>query len=867
MVTRDSDNGPMEANGAAPDDASGLWWLFALVPVALVLLVLRYNVLVEIPAGHDSKLHVENALALAYLMGHAPQEIYGLAQSLPFHYPPLTYLVTALLLQFHGGAGAFFATTLFFTMTFLVFFYLTCRRLTSSRRLGLLAVLVVAANPSWVYAAVSYNLEMGQLACLAVFFYILLHESYEGTWRRAFGIGLLTGLLFLSKAVFLLHILAPFFIYVGLMLYRRLRQGRSSLPVLAFVMTTSTVVLAWYLPNLSKAAGEILADLARLTPAPPRPGAYYLTILAVGFVSAPYWIAALACAFATGKNAPRFALFPLIGAVVSVGFFSAVGTKYPWYALGSHILLVMAALPLLNATRGRVLKRAAPVLLVLYALLAFAPWFSPFTSIVTRIAPGAQKVPSIREAQLLDSNRQIGDKLLAALAQRGFGSVAMIDLDQVIMHSAMDVFLCLREPRLAFSQREAQILADAVRGMRNARYLVTIENQDSLGPAYEALKVAQEPGSTPSQRYHFGKEFDRLAVSFLPFDYLALGPKTKAVFYQRRAPLQPWEVDPSAQNLVALFQIHYHDGHRRYLHKTYRLCRKKRYEEAEDRFSHFLRYNPKNETAYRLWRTCLQLEENPAKEAARLTELLLHQDLPPDALVSFVFRLYMLDQTGEAPGVFLDTAEATLARLAPRHPSREMILGRILTRLFQQDRPEQAAERFARELELLPAGAVPGRLKRTARFATDRGEHEFAARLLEALRVHPHATPEQVTYTRLRLSVLQGDSNPPVVGLIERGMAQDDSAPEATRLILKQSWEMVEGKQLEKARGFLEGHLNHATPCAECRDDLQIALSRVLIELGAIDEAARRLHQVKRSTKIKDVREIAAALLASIKKR
>ena len=395
------------------------WWLVLwIVPAFVLVRIALHLVAVEYPVGHDAETHTFLTMRFAHILQTDPSGLVPDFRQGWYHkWPPLFYLLASLFYLAAPGPLALQAALIVTAGLFVVATAWAAWLLTRDGRLTLAAVVVLLGNPGVLEALMSYNLEPIQLAAVAAFSAIVFAEPFAaGRPVRALFAGLGAGALLLSKSVILVPLAVPIALYVVLVVYRRFRDPRRAVrrtaysPIL-FLAAIAAVALAWYAPRLRGMLGFMVWDAGELF-MKPLPWWFYLDLAVKGFAAAPLLIALIAAPFFRREGGWTIKLFfPLTGGMFAALFFSAMGTKHPWYILPSYLLFVLFCAGVLAGTKAPFRRAASSALLVVYGLIAVLNWFPRAAIVADALALGSAR-PIIFRQRIPDEPREAARAIL-----------------------------------------------------------------------------------------------------------------------------------------------------------------------------------------------------------------------------------------------------------------------------------------------------------------------------------------------------------------------------------------------------------------------------------------------------------------------
>ena len=854
-----------DTNALPPEqDASGLgWWrLLLFVPLVVLVLLLRFYAQIEIPSGHDSELHVKNTIILSEVIKHMPAETPAYLQTLPFRYPPLTYLTTAALVIVEPGSWAFFATTLFWGVIALFFFYRAALWLVRDKRLALLAVLLVMANPTWVKVAMSFNLEMTLLAALAIIMCLLLGRWTDRGWLTTMAVGLLAGVLLFSKAVALVHV-APMLAAFLWIEYRDNENKQAMWRALVFTAICLLLAAAWYAPQSLKINEEMVADIGSLSQPNTMPWWYYSSILFGGYAFWPFFLAVAAAVFGLRRRElPRQTVVPAVGALGGLLFFSAIGTKREWYVLGAYLLLLLAMLPVLDHARQSVRKIAVPILLVVYAILAVAPWIKPLHPLMKVAAPVIDPLPRVQDFRPSRQEHTMAQKLMQVENAHGLGGFEIILPAVPVYHYRIQILLYLADGRFAFLSKMRNEIANISYRLLNARYLMLVQPVE--GATAQTITALDNADQYTVEMMHMLLWFGRLRDRFEEIERASLNADYDFLILQNREYKPSWSGQPSYQNLIDLHQVRHYQGHQRFLERAYDHCRAGRFDRADQLFDLFFRHDPQNQTAMLLYINCLMLQNNPPSEAKKLVDLLTTMQRSPPVIDRIVRRLYELERNEQVPGVFDDAAEHLLSDLPLGHPSRENIFRLLISQYIHRQRDDRALALVDRELAKLSPEQQPLKVMQVIRLAAQNRRDELTTAWHRRLSANPATAPAlQAEADALLLHEQIADGRVDW-DLLQRALATESTALSATSAIIEQSMRLRHEGRLDQALQLVSRAGTMVQTCAPCRRRVDLERARILAEQGDVEQARSLLKQLRRETDDSELVDVIRQLLHSL---
>jgi len=351
------------------------------------------------PQGWDDWSHLQKTFETYRLLQTDPAALPGLARGGDyFKWPPLFYWLTAAALSIRYDAASLYAVLFLLAAGCLAAIYALARTILDDKLLALLAVALFTANPVWIEAALSYNLETILLAAAAAFFALLFAAPVRRGLPWAPLLGCVGALLLLSKTVMLVPLLPAALGFVWWNLRRDERAKGQWRGTLLFLLPGLLMIAWWYLPQTGQWRDFLSSDLAASAGADNSP-LFYARTLFIDYLYAPLLIAALiARRFRDEASKRVFADGRLValalGAVAGLGFFSLIGTKHEWYLLSPYLLLALPTLAAIKDAAAPWRRALVVTLFVLYGgfTVYFAVWEMPQGTPTRRLYPPGHSV-------------------------------------------------------------------------------------------------------------------------------------------------------------------------------------------------------------------------------------------------------------------------------------------------------------------------------------------------------------------------------------------------------------------------------------------------------------------------------------------
>lgn len=516
--------------------------LFALVPLTVLLFIFLRFVLVSwsrgnawgmLPGGWDSNYHLDNTLFVLDWLTHRPTEFFHLFRQMTesVKWPPLLYVLNAPLLAIHSGPFSFFLLMILVDCSFVIFFYLAALPLVRDKKLALLAVIIMTANPVWLHVAMSYNLEMIAHAGLAAFMAIVLREPQKkGPWA-ALLLGVICGLLMLTKTVILIFALTAI---LALFIRQFLRHeftpatfGNFLLYLIGFFI----IVGAWHFPQLRLMIDYLVQDVYQPVTQTSDVKYYYLRVLFGEYAIAPLLIFFSVAAFfghsrlKFSTDFPRIAV-PLAAMVIGFLFFALLSTQRSWYLLPCYMMLLLVVLTLLDQALGKFRQVNVLILLTVYSAIALLNWH-PATAPVSRALSLYSHRPSTRETMdwIKPKEAQIARQLLTRFSDEELKKIRIVTLGEMPLYH-MFVWLKLRRPQTThFINRRSYMIGlpdpPVEKHLVNVDTVVTIERMGEPPFRFSSLCINLENRRSVRQfteKFLARVESEFSASALLPLD-------------------------------------------------------------------------------------------------------------------------------------------------------------------------------------------------------------------------------------------------------------------------------------------------------------------------------------------------------------
>lgn len=841
--------------------AARWYWL---VPVAVLLFVFHHFLDQDIPEGWDTLQHLRNALGLFFVAGNMPAYLTELQHQLAFTDPPFTYAVTAVLFRFSPTVWAFFGTTLLLDALFILFFYAACSALVKNKTVALLGVLVILATPQWRVVATSYNLEIALLVGLAGWMWLLLARPYERNIFRAAACGLAAGLLLLTKAVVLVHLAPAAIIVAALFLYRHRHQQARLLYPVVFAAPVLLIALAWYAALLTKIPGELQQDIHILAVQQLAPWWYYLTLLPAAYGAAPFWLAVLPCAlFVDRRKLPAAAWIPLGAAISGLTFFTLMGTKREWYALGVHLLLVMAALAVIEHTRPRLRRAVVPLAAALYAALALLPWLPHTQAMAKYLSLGSARPAKLVSGAVSPNEEKIAAVVLERVQPFSLAGHLILDLSAKHKDWHIEQLVLLRRPYLTLLP-DLNPAADLIPEMiPQARYLYVVEEDTPDSSPLAALHRGGESALDLHHAFAVQKTLARYPDRFRRIDRRPLAHGLTLAVYRNCMPLNPWELTVSLDEFTRWAAIQSPGLRAAFMRRTRRLANRGCCDEALARDRAVLAFDPDNIEARLGALACWPLLFSPEEEKRAIAEYLQAGPLQPPITLKMVERLSQLAERENERKSFSAALQTVLIRLSPSDPDRESVLMHLLAALLREGRNEQAWRLIELELE---SDKPPGEmhLLNMLNVLESFDAQSLIILLRGKLAANP-ATPVEWTnlVNTFCLETYSAEDEPDEAAFVA-ALSDPATRRKATDTLIKFSARWRRRGDTDRALRLIEANLPRIGDCRPCREDVRLELARIYIEAGRTEEAKKILWRLRLFAKDRDLALLAKNLLSSL---
>ena len=856
--------------------------LYCAIPAAILFLVARDLATRVIPDGHDSLVHMENALALKYLVTHLPGQALSFFRTLEFHWPPLTYLVTLVHFLFFSEQWPFHATTFMFAAAFMVLYSLTLRKVVSSWFPTLVGLVVVCADPYWITVSIAYNLELGQLVCVTLVFWVLFSRAYEKGPLHGGALGLLCGLAMLSKAMTPVHVVLPVMLVVGPGLVRTRHNRQAFWGSLAFAVTMTVVAVAWYLPILHHLPGTFIASRQLHIQDVQTPWYKSLIVESAGLPIVILFL--LTLPFVRWKEVPAQAYLPLAGAGVSMLVLALVLNDWAWFALTTYALLVIFLVAALDKLRPSIRSAALTLLLCWYGALALLSWFQSTAPVADLLAAGAPRPIGLpAPVDLPQTERTIADQILKQVAGPHLETPVVLDLTGREWFRHVEKLVCMRQPSFALVRGLQSTPEAAIAVLPRARYLICLEKPGAVKLDFSALAVHPDLLSAPGKLAIIDSALDEQAQWFKEISRIAVKDVELAIYEHRRLP-KKWPGKPEPIHYLEYYQLADPTRHDCFLKATQKMLYAGQVDRALDRYHRLLlqmwetdpdlppgwelasmtQWDPSLYTqALEGMATAYRASGRPLPEARMLARLLTGHTHPRYLREKWLARLATLEKEGEVDGLFVPTALSVLTLMDHNDLGHAQVTFQVLRHYSRERQMDAASAMLDRQLDLLPINTHSSFLWALCTSTRRVFDPRLAALVYaKALAVPALPAPRQA---QIRLwqakDLATGDSPDP--GILPSGPFQTESqAQAATQAWLSASVSMRHADRADQALTFLKGRSEQVDQCKRCRDELLLETARALIDLGRTDEAIDALDRIRSD---RDLRRIAKALRQSLK--
>ncbi len=351
------------------------------------------------PQGWDDWCHLQKTFQIYRTLQTDPAALPDVARGGDYlKWPPLFYLLTAATLYVRYDTVSLYAMLFLLAAGCLAAIYALARKVLNDKLLALLAVTLFTANPVWIEAALSYNLETILLAATAAFFALMFAMPVRRGLPWAPLLGCVGAILLLSKTVILAPLLPAAFGFLLWNLRRNERTKGQWRGTILFLLPSLLMIVWWFLPQASQWRNFLSSDLAA-SAGIENPPLLYTRTLFIDYLYAPLLVAALIAwrrrdesgksVFADGRLVAL-----ALGAVAGIVFFSLIGTRREWYLLTSYLLL---ALPSLAAMKNAALSCRRALVVILFVIYGgftvyFALWEIPRETPTRRLYPPGHSV-------------------------------------------------------------------------------------------------------------------------------------------------------------------------------------------------------------------------------------------------------------------------------------------------------------------------------------------------------------------------------------------------------------------------------------------------------------------------------------------
>jgi len=826
-----------------------------LIPPAVLVLVAAHLAAAKYPTGADSLVHTPTAAALYYVLRWLPADAPLFLRTLPFDRPPATYLLTAGLLAVGRSVWSYHGTILLLAAAFSVCYVFAARRLTRRADLAALGLLAVFANPEWVVAALSYNLDMSATAAAGGLAWIFLASGESSRTVPSIFLGLLAGALCLTRPT-VAALLAP--AAFGAIVLRVVQlDWRGAARALVFLAVAAAVAVWWNRPGIA-AVDNWRTVLARAE-FPPAAWHYPFRLVALHYAALPLLLALLAAIpFAEWKKAPpRIWLLPP-AALGALGAFAATGANGPGVALGAYALLTLFALAALDAWPGKARDRLVYGLLGLYAFLALGVWIPALRAPVRLASLGSSAPPAILVAKPYFWDEKVAETINAAIDGRENCPALVVDDESQIDYGNVEARLVLEKPYLAlmFPLRQPALLTR--RFINESCFVLSMQKRASVSLA------APEPNLEPNAQTveaSVGNVMNLVENSpkWLEVASVPVQDKTLVV-YKNNERTAKTIGRGTPDGFLDYYLLNYADDQRAFLRHAQRLLRAGRFGDA---FDHFRAANEKRRSnaAYEGLLAAAPHFMAPAKEAAFLSGVALDRP-PPEIMLRVARRLYELEANKSVNGQFERWATWLLDALESQARGRAEVVEELFKFYLNGGDPERARALLDRELPRLADAEMTGALWLLAEAAYFKKQDALAKKLYENLAARPDLPVRRQALVAVRLAWLRGESAAPSFALDK--IASPEQAREAAKYLVNQSYRLRLAGKPDQALLLLFDSERWLQGCAVCLDEIALEKARDCLAAGDLAEAQRQLALVGEDS---ELIEIANELEKAIKKR
>jgi 4-amino-4-deoxy-L-arabinose transferase-like glycosyltransferase len=515
------------------------WNVFWIAPAVFLLLLGLFLSRAHLPQGWDDGVHVRNTMAVFHALSADPADLTASLKEIPTKYPPLQYFLASLLQFGLPGTLGFSVFTWLCSLAFIALYYLAARALVRDRRLALIAVLAMLANPIFRDQTVSFNLEMILLASTVGILALVLNRPERSGILTAIFAGYLTGALLLSKAVIIVFILFPL-LTCWIAGVARPDFRKRFTEFLGFAAPMIALPAAWFLFKSSSAVPSWWIDLG--TAMDKEPWWYYGKVLLMEFAAGPILLFALFGSIRRLQDKPlRSIALPALGTVLGFLFLSVIGTKHAWYALAPYSMMVLTLIFWIDGSSIRLRRVAIPALLILYSLIAMVQWHPHGGRAAQFLSLGSISQVQTALGMPVSYDTEIAAaKLIARLGNRTDpGSVKVISTSALSI-SQLNKALVIENSGFAKTrwlvyaeENDAGFLID------QTKMLVTFEKTSISTGLPEFANLAWFPERSPRPERAamelFRKAFEESIRSFRVLERTPLQQDLDLVVYERRA--------------------------------------------------------------------------------------------------------------------------------------------------------------------------------------------------------------------------------------------------------------------------------------------------------------------------------------------
>lgn len=220
--------------------------IFALLLTAVFFFVSNYIILEKMchPLGYAWHVHLRNAITIirgfnlnAFLAN--PNWVYRYVIMRDTDYPPLYYIISALIFRFFGTSFMFMTSTLFLIL--LIYCTYKIGKIVKGRTAGLLGAVILSFYPIVYLSSRDFNLEIAQAAMVCLSLYLLMRSEKFSSRKYSliFGIAFAAGLL-IKQQVFL-FVAGPLFV-VLFAAFKNFKPARAQLINMFFAFSLLALV-------------------------------------------------------------------------------------------------------------------------------------------------------------------------------------------------------------------------------------------------------------------------------------------------------------------------------------------------------------------------------------------------------------------------------------------------------------------------------------------------------------------------------------------------------------------------------------------------------------------------------------------------